>query len=283
MDSIETNDIGIVLGRLSPPVPGRLQAFPWRSWREEFAHARTCGFASLEWVFEADRSPTNPIWTPEGREEIRKYIADTGVRVDSICADYFMTQPFFGVADRVRVETIEVLEHLIRHAAVIGARTVLLPVLESTEIRSARDKRELLEGLRRPLGLAAAHRVRIGLETELAAEEYRALVEDAAHPALVVYYDVGNATARGYDVGADIRILGPHLGGVHIKDRRRGGPSVPLGRGDVDFPAFFAALADAAYTGPLILQTATNADYLGAATANLTFVQEHLHAAARSR
>ena len=48
---VVTNDIGIVLGRLSPPVAGRLQAFPWASWAEEFGLARACGFATLEWVF----------------------------------------------------------------------------------------------------------------------------------------------------------------------------------------------------------------------------------------
>src|SRR5262245_2751248 len=202
MDGFEHNDIGIVLGRLSPPVPGRLQAFPWRSWREEFPRARTCGFTTLEWVFEADRYEVNPIWTADGTAEIRELITDSGIRVDSVCADYFMAHPFFGVPDRVRAETIEVLEQLIRHAAAIGVRTLLLPVLEATEIKSRRDKRELLECLRRPLELARAHRLRIGLETELGAEEYRALIEDAAHPSLVVYYDVGNATAKGFDVAS---------------------------------------------------------------------------------
>lgn len=121
--------------------------------------------------------------------------------------------------------------------------------------------------------------MRIGLETELAAEDYRTLVEGAGHPALVVYYDVGNATAKGFDAVSDVRVLGPYLGGVHIKDRRRGGPSVPLGRGDVNFAAFFDALAEADYQGPLVLQPATNADFLGAAAEHLRFVRGHLQAA----
>src|SRR5262245_39403699 len=121
--------------------------------------------------------------------------------------------------------------------------------------------------------------MRLGLETELPAEDYRTLVEAASHPALVVYYDVGNATAKGFDVASDIRVLGPHLGGVHIKDRRLSGPSMPLGRGDVNFAAFFEALAEAGYEGPLVLQPATNADFLGAAAENLSFVRNHLQAA----
>jgi len=271
-----TNPIGIVQGRLSPPVPGRLQAFPWRTWRDEFSRARTCGFASIEWVFEVDRYDQNPIWAQEGVVAITRQVDETGVRVDSICADYFMAHPFFGVAERERQETIAALEQLIRRAAAVGAKTVLLPVLEATEIRSRRDQTELIECLRHPLELAAAHRVRIGLETELPAEDYRALIEAASHPALVVYYDVGNATAKGYDVASDVRVLGSYLGGVHVKDRRRGGPSVPLGRGDVNFPAFFEAVAEAGYDGPLILQPATGTDFLGDAAEHLNFVRGHM-------
>ena len=38
------NPIGIMQGRLSPPPPARLQAFPWRSWAREFEYASGCGF-----------------------------------------------------------------------------------------------------------------------------------------------------------------------------------------------------------------------------------------------
>jgi hexulose-6-phosphate isomerase len=278
---VVTNDIGIVQGRLSPPVAGRLQAFPWASWPDEFARARACGFATLEWVFEEDRHERNPIWTVDGVAEIGRHVAATGIRIDSICADYFMAHPLFGVSDRVRAESGAVLERLIRNGAAVGVRTLLLPVLEVTELRSDRDKVELLNGLRRPLDLAAELGVRIGLETELAAADYRALVVGASHPALGIYYDVGNAAARGFDVAADVRLLGPLLCGIHIKDRRLGGPSVRLGEGDVEFPACFAALSDAAYAGPLILQPATSDDYLGGAKSHLAFVQRHLHAVSR--
>lgn len=279
-----TNDIGIVQGRLSPPVPGRLQAFPWASWADEFPRARAAGVALLEWVFEADRHAENPIWTTDGVTAIQRQVEATGVPVASLCADYFMAHPLFGGSARTRDEAIGVLERVLRHGSAVGVRTVLVPVLEQTELQSARDKAELLSSLQRPLDLAADLGMRIGLETELPAAEYRALIDDAAHPALAAYYDVGNATARGFDVAADVRRLAPCLGGVHIKDRRRGGSSVPLGRGDVDFPAFFEALAAAGYGGPLVLQPATSEDYLGGAAAQLSFVRAHLVATtARTR
>lgn len=270
------NEIGIMQGRLSPPVPGRLQTFPWLSWEQEFHRACACGFDAIEWVFEADGYEQNPIWTEAGLERIRRQIATTGVQLHSLCADYFMAHPFFRVSEQERAHSMAVLNRLIVQAARVGIQTILLPVLEVAEIRTEAEKVQLLDTLREPLSLAAAHGIRLGLETELPAPEYRALVEQGDHPALGIYYDTGNAAAKGYDIAADIRTLGPFLCGVHIKDRKRGGPSVLLGQGDADFVAFFQALAGVSYTGPLILQTAFGEDFLGIVRAHLRFVKDHL-------
>ena len=194
------NQIGIMQGRLSPPVPGRLQSFPWSSWEEEFPHAGRCGFDTIEWLFEEPRAADNPLWSAPGRERIRRLVADTGIALRSVCADYFMVHPFFRTTADDRTRSIEVLEALIGHAASVGIRTILVPVLETCEIRTPQEKSELLDALRQPLAIADAKGVSIGLETELPAGDYRALVEEAAHPALGIYYDAGNAAAKGYDL-----------------------------------------------------------------------------------
>lgn len=263
-------------GRLSPPVPGRLQAFPWSSWEEEFSRARACGFDIVEWLFEADRYEQNPIWTRTGVERIGRHIADTGIQLRSVCADYFMAHPFFRVTEQERAQSVAVLTGLVARAATVGVRTILLPVLEASEIRTDLEKVQLLDSLAEPLTLAAAHGIRLGLETELPASEYRDLVEQGNHPALGVYYDTGNAAAKGYDIAADIRTLKPFLCGVHIKDRGHGGPSVLLGQGAADFESFFHVLAEVVYTGPLVLQTAFGENYLDVAQTHLMFVKDYL-------
>lgn len=270
------NEIGIMQGRLSPPVPGRLQAFPWSSWQEEFPHASSCGFDAIEWLFEEPRAADNPLWSASGRERIRQVIADTGIALRSVCADYFMAHPFFRASADERARSIEVLETLIVHAASVGIRTILVPVLETCEIRTPLEKGELLDALRQPLAIAHAEGVSIALETELPAGDYCALVEEAAHAALGIYYDAGNAAAKGYDLAADVRAIAPWLHGVHVKDRKRGGSSVPLGLGDADFGAFFAALMGIGYDRPVILQAASGNDYLGLARGYASFVREHL-------
>ena len=263
-------------GRLSPPVPGRLQAFPWSSWEEEFDRARICGFDTIEWLFEAVGYDQNPIWTDDGLHAIQRRKETSDTRLLSLCADYFMSHPFFRVSKEERARSVAVLNRLIVQVASVGIHTILLPVLEVAEIRTDSEMTQLLDSLRGPLSLALTNGIRLGLETELPASEYRALVEQGNHSALGVYYDTGNATARGYDIAADIRTLGSFLCGVHIKDRRRSGPSVLLDQGDADFPGLFQALNGVGYQGPFILQTAFGEDYLGIARVHLRFVQNHL-------
>ena len=49
---------------------------------------------------------------------------------------------------------------------------------------------------------------------------------------------------------------GERVGSVHIKDRVRGGGTVPLGEGDADFDAVFDALRTLGYRGDFVMQIA---------------------------
>ncbi|HEY6802553.1 MAG TPA: sugar phosphate isomerase/epimerase family protein [Pyrinomonadaceae bacterium] len=269
------NKIGIMQGRLSPRPKDRLQAFPWKSWQDEFQNARDCGFDCIEWLFEEDNYTSNPIWTNEIKT-IERLIEETGIAIRSVCADYFMPHPLFGAADVELDHRLEVLNQLIIKSARIGVEVILLPVLEISELRNEGDKSELLENLKRPLDLARQHRMKIGLETELPAGEYRDLILRADHEALGVYYDTGNAAAKGFDIASDLEILGPQICGIHIKDRQRGGVSVPLGTGNANFTGFFTKLAEFNYQGPIVLQTAFDKDPAGEAALQLNFVKDHL-------
>ena len=263
-------------GRLSLPASGRLQSFPWKTWETEFHQARLCGFDSIEWLFEAEAYEQNPMWSAAGREKIRNLISTTGVQVRSLCAGYFMTHPFFRVPEEERRRSIAVLNDLLPRADGVGVSTILLPVLETSELRTDEEQALLSESLREPLRLAAAHGIQIGLETELPVLDYRDLIERQNHPALAAYYDTGNAAAKGYDVADDIRTLRGLLCGVHIKDRKRGGPNVPLSQGDVDFATFFSAIDDIGYTGPFVLETTVGNDPVAFANAHLRFVSDGL-------
>jgi sugar phosphate isomerase/epimerase len=72
-------------------------------------------------------------------------------------------------------------------------------------------------------------------------------------PANMILYDKGNPIAA-------LRVLGPWIRQVHIKDARRTkapgtwGEEVAVGTGEVDWPAFFATLRELNYTGDIVVE-----------------------------
>jgi hypothetical protein len=77
---------------------------------------------------------------------------------------------------------------------------------------------------------------------------------------------------------AEWAAYGDRVGSVHIKDRIRGGGTVPLGTGDADFPGLFTALREAGYDGPWVLQVArgTSGDEVTWARRNRAFLLNYL-------
>jgi hexulose-6-phosphate isomerase len=250
-----------------------VQAFPWHSWGAEFELARTCGFDGLEWLFEADRYEENPIWTGTGQDHIRAVAARTGIRVLSICADYFMSHPFVRVTRTEVAQNVKILCQLIACAEAIGAPTVLIPVLEAAEVRSPSEVKALLDALEDPLTVAEARGITLGLETELPAAEFLGLLSSSESPACRAYYDTGNAAAKGFPIVQDVKTLGPYLCGIHLKDRRYGGGSVPLGTGAVDFDGVLKVLDATLYDGPMVLQAASGPAYLELAQQQAAFIR----------
>jgi L-ribulose-5-phosphate 3-epimerase len=275
------NPVGIMQGRLSPRARGALQSFPQDTWREEFATASQCGLDCLEWLVTEDVDE-NPIWTEAGRAEIRARTLATGVRVTSLTAHYFVTRPFVGVGDADRRRRIAVLESLIRCSSAVGIDVIVVPLLEEGAIRSAADAAAASEAIGGASDLARACGVRLALEADAPLPMYRDLL-DRMPAGTGACYDVGNATARAYDVAADLRELGESLFSVHIKDRHRGGASVALGEGDTDFEAVFESLAAVRYTGSLILETPVGDDPALQAERHARFVRQRLAAPESSR
>ena len=272
------NLIGIMQGRLSPPTPGRLQAFPWETWELEFERARAIGFDGLEWLFEVNNLENNPIWNRHGRERIRRLAGQHGVRVQSVCAHYF-AQRGFGNDEESRLHSVSVLTTLIRACALLEIPGLVIPFLEAASLRSESRRQEALDFLKMCLTAAAENGVRLALETDLAGPECAELIQRLDQQWVGVCYDTGNATALGYDIVADVQVLLPWLVEVHIKDRLRNGGSVLLGRGDTPFAPFFQVLAEAGYQGPFILETPTGDDWEGNARRHLQFVRALLESA----
>jgi hexulose-6-phosphate isomerase len=267
------NTIGIMQGRLSSAPAGRPQHFP-RDWAGELARAARAGFTSIEWLVTAASVDHNPALSVDGGAEVLRLSARHGVSVTSMCADCFIHWPLVNAAEAST--RFDLLDRLIAGAHRIGADVLVLPFLESNAFASMADAVGVLRWMAPVLDRAAAAGVGVAIESDWPAEHLHVLLDVAAHPALGVCYDTGNAAASGFDLESEIRALGTRLTAVHIKDRRHGGGSVPLGSGDVDFDAVAVALVDIGFTGRLIMETPAGADPIASATANRAFLEARL-------
>ncbi len=268
--------VGVMQGRLSPRPATRLQAFPHETWPEEFARAKRLGFSYLEWIYEADRARENPIASRAGRAAIRACAAESGLPVGSVCADYFMIHRLAGGTAEERIEHAAALAELVRWTRELGATRILLPLLETSAVGTAELVREVTDSIRSVGSALDEHDVVLGLEMEIPGRDYAAVIRGIAHDKVRAYYDCGNSTAQGFDIARDILPLLPLLEAVHVKDRVTHGTSQPFGRGDANFPGFFAALAEAGYRGDFLTQHFFDAEPEHSAEHSLRFVREQL-------
>ena len=252
--------IGFMQGRLSARVDGKIQAFPWRDWEAEFALAGRHGFPIMEWTLDQARLHENPLLTAAGRERIRTLGAAHGLQVLSLTGDCFMHAPFFKAAGAERAALLDDLDAVLDACAAAGVRYVLVPLVDNGSLTTADEERVLIEGLLPRAPRLRARGMSIVFESDFAPARLAAFIARFDRDTFGINYDIGNSAALGFDTRAEIAAYGDRIVNVHVKDRIRGGTTVPLGTGNADFAATFGALAACGYRGDFILQTARAAD-----------------------
>ena len=270
--------IGIMQGRLSPPMYGRIQSFPIGTWQAEFARAEEAGLQAIEWIYDVEDADTNPIGNSQGLGEMRRLSKKHGIVVESMCADYFMPFPFVRAAAAEWEERLRKLEWLLEQCPPAGIRHCVLPFVDNSRINSTKDRQDVLRLFQRLKGTLDRLDLQIHLETSLGPEEFRSLIEEINNPRVRVNYDSGNSSALGYAAEEEWGAYGNLVGSVHIKDRLKGAGTVPLGTGHADFDALARCLKKFDYQGRFILQVARGkeGDEVAWARQNRAFLEQLL-------
>src|SRR5512143_490770 len=248
--------IGIMEGRLFPPEACRFQSFPREHWADEFGLAAQAGLDCIEWIYDLYGADVNPIATNPGLERMKALSSQHHVQVLSICADYFMDKPLVRVTAAELKERLAVLIWLLRQGQQLGINRIVLPFVDASRIETQAEFCSVIELLKRVEPVAEDTNIEIHLETSLEPARFAELLCELPYPRITANYDSGNSASLGYAPREEFAAYGKRIGSVHIKDRVRGGGTVPLGTGDADFPALAECLKTTAYTGDFILQVA---------------------------
>lgn len=252
--------IGFMQGRLSPMVDGRIQAFPWRFWQDEFPAAEQCGIHLMEWTLDQERLHENPLLTPGGQQEIRALCGKHRVAIPSLTGDCFMQAPFW----KARGERAAALEAdftaVARACAAVGIGLIVVPLVDNGRLDDRAQEDALVAFLGARAEFLSAHGLRVVFESDFPPGELARFIARLPPPLFGINYDIGNSAALGFSPREEFAAYGRRIVNVHVKDRLRGGTTVPLGTGSADFAAVFAALREIGYQGNFILQTARAAD-----------------------
>lgn len=239
------NKIGVLQGRLTPPDGRGIQFFPYENWENEFRDARKIGLNCIELLVKKGEFDKNPLSSPSGIRRINELKRGFGIGTPSVHGFYSKEGDY-----------PKILREIIEAAHRVMAEVVLISFFEENELITENDKSLARSQLKEPLELAESCGIRLGVETETPAEELKPFIDSFNHPAIGIYYDTGNMVSMGVDVVKEIQFLQDSICGVHLKDRKIGGTSVPLGEGDADFRAALNAFKQIGYNRPFIIQGA---------------------------
>ncbi len=257
------------------------------SWEERLAAAGQAGYDFVEIsIDESDERLSRLNWSASERDALRQSIANTGVRIMTMCLSGHRKYPLGSHTPEIRQKGLEILYKAIDFAGDIGLRVVQVMAYDVFYETSDHETAELfIEGLYRGAQYAGQAGVMLGLEnldTPFVENlsQGLAIIGEINSPWLRLYPDIGNLAAAGYSPPAEIALAKEHILGIHVKDALpkiiRG---VPFGDGIVPFQDTFRALAETGFWGLLGVEMwghmhASNETPIAAATSARRFVAD---------
>ncbi len=247
-------------GRLTPIENGRIQSFPWTNWENEIEQAAAEDFRMMEWTLDQDRLYTNPLMTVEGQNRVRALQEKWNYQIPSLTGDCFMQAPFYKVTGAQSEELKKDFANIRNACERLGIEYIVMPLVDNGRMENRQQEDALVEHLLEIQPLLKAKNQKVVFECDYAPTEYKRFIDRLPAAHFGVNYDIGNSASLDIPAPAEFSLYGDRVLNVHIKDRVKGGTTVPLGEGHADFHSVFTELKKIKYKGNFILQTARAKD-----------------------
>lgn len=238
------------------------------SWVEKLAVAKSCGFDFVEMsVDESDERLARLTWNKEARMAVITAIQQTGVRIPTLCLSAHRRYPFGSRDEAIRKQARTIMTQAIRLAQDLGIRTIQLAGYDV--YYESQDKDTIAyfeEGMAWAAQQAAAAQVMCAVEIMdtpfmNSISKWQKLDAKIGSPWFTVYPDIGNLTAWGNEVDAELAGGIDRIAAIHLKDTvavTAHSPGqfrdVPFGDGCVDFVSLFKTLQRLNYRGTFLIE-----------------------------
>ena len=259
-------DLAIPIGIYEKALPAGLD------WPGLLAAVRQAGYDYMEMsVDESDARLARTAWTAEQRRALVQAMEAAGMPIRSICLSGHRRFPFGSADPQLRERARAIMRGAIDLAAETGIRTIQLAGYDVYYEPSTPDSlARFEEGLQWAVALAGQSQVTLAMEimdTPLMSSITRwlAYAQRIPSPWFQVYPDLGNLSAWGNDVPAELAAGQGRMVAIHLKDTLKvtaGFPGqfreVPFGTGCVDFVGAFRALAAQGWRGCFLVEMWTD-------------------------
>ncbi len=229
------------------------------SWEERLAAAGQAGYDFVEIsIDESDERLARLEWSVSERAELRRAIANSGVRIMTMCLSGHRKFPLGSHMPELRNQGQEILRKAIDFAGGIGLRVIQVMGYDIYyETSDERTRANFVDGLRLGARWAGQAGVMLGIEnmdTPFVDSLGKALavMREIDSPWVRLYPDIGNLAAAGYFPPDELALAKGQILGIHVKDALpRVTRGVPFEKGIVPFRETFRALAESGFWGLL--------------------------------
>lgn len=208
---------------------------------------------------------------PDDRKEFRRFVADQGLVISALCADYF--KGFLN--PETNPDVVAKSKKCVDLAVDLGTNVITTHI--GTIPEDADDPKWAigLEALTDLSAYAESRGVFFACETgpESPATMKRFLDKIPTNN-ICVNYDPANLAMNSFDQIGGVAVLKDYIVHTHAKDALKGEhKEVPLGEGGVDFPRWLAALDAIGYDGFLTIEREVGDDPVGDITRAVQFLR----------
>jgi len=220
--------IGIMQGRLSPMVAGKIQAFPEKHWKAEFFTAQVLGFDLIEWTLDRQNILQNPFLIDHQTILATKDMS--GVNVKSLTYDAAMQAPLV-LYGKIQNTEVEVLHKVLEACQKLKVQYLVLPLVDQSSIEEDNygEYVKLFKYIDENL---LGEKVRIAIESDFEPKRINQFMKDIGSENIGINYDSGNSASLGYNFEEEMSEYSKFILNIHLKDRKYRGSTVPFGEGD---------------------------------------------------
>ena len=238
--------IGIMQGRLVPrEIKSRIQSFPWTNWKKEIRLAKKYEIKYLEWTLDYKNFLSNPLIRKPLL--VKKILKKNNIKLNSITADFFMQKPAWI---KQKQKTNIFLIKLLNICNQLNIKFIVIPLVDNSSIKKG-NKKKIINYFNSDKTISDKQEIKSGKEIRFILQLDSVWVYNKSFG---INYDTGNSAFFGYNFNDEKHYFKRVLN-IHIKDRKKGGQTKTLGKGDVDFKLFIKYLLRINYRNNLILQT----------------------------